>query len=220
MTFPRVSILTRSTPAFLLLAVAIMGCEGPTGPTGPQGPTGAAGPEGPQGPAGSANVLSGTLATTDADWSTNTVQFFYQSSPNSGLGGKPARYLDLDIPELTASVVAGGVVLVWIEYSPMHQPDSYSSLPYRFLPLSSTQAWTYALQIREGVARVMFFKEDLNDPTNFSLDPLTPAQADRQFKWVIIPPAAASEARSLPVEMGPQAVVAELERRGVSPLTR
>lgn len=198
------------------LVALFTACEGPTGPAGPQGPAGAdgaTGPAGPQGPTGNANVISGDTLIVDADWEAGTRQLDLGTSTGVTAFGKVARYLEIDVPEITADVVSAGVVMVWFEHAPSTQAGIYTQLPYSFRFLSSTQAWNFHPEILEGAISVYFFKEDLNDPLA-NPDPTTPAHPDRSYRWVIIPPAAASIAQGFSPEMTQDEVLTELEAHG------
>lgn len=199
----------------LFLGSSAAGCEGPSGPEGPsgaQGPTGPAGPTGDTGETGNANVISGSATATDDDWSATTVQLSLVTNPGGIYFGKPARFLDLDVPEITDEVFSAGAVLVWLR-NPALSGSGFTQLPYRFLFLSDTEAWHLHPEVSEGQLRIYFFKEDLEDPEN-TISPLTPEQPSREFRWVIIPPSAASQVATLPINLGADAVMIELQKRG------
>ncbi|MGH7669323.1 MAG: hypothetical protein ACRENQ_07490, partial [Gemmatimonadaceae bacterium] len=200
-----------------LVAVAfIVGCKGADGATGPQGAQGTQGTpgvQGPQGPAGTANVISGSDTATDADWSTGTTQIGFSGSNNSTSYGKPARYLDIPVTQLTDSVYNAGAVLVWMQADPVVNPNSLVQLPWDFVFLSATSEYHYDLALTSGNIRVLFFIQNLNDPTDFG-NPLGVTQATRIFRWVIVPPPAASIVPSLHPENGPDATIAVLAAHG------
>ncbi len=191
-------------------------CEGEAGPTGPAGPTGAEGaqgPIGPQGPIGNANVISGQFTAAEADWSTTTVQFGFGTTTGGTSLGKPARYLDIAVPDITADVVTDGAVLVFMQHQ--NSPaTSFVPLPFEFYQLTSSLSWNYLHLISAGNIRVLFFYRDLTDPSNFSDSPLSPAQMTRVYRWVIIPPAAAPVVAELDLALGADAIVSELRHRG------
>lgn len=200
--------------AGLTLALVVSGCEGPTGP---EGSAGEQGPEGPQGPPGTANVITGSVTLEEADWS-DDLRSATGVHISAGIGfGKPARYLDIEVTDITADVIADGAVLVYMET--VRDDGSlttlYTQLPHRFLFSLGTVAWHFDHELTEGNIQVLFFIEDLENPSN-TVDPLGPTQATREYRWVILPPAAttAEQVQALPIEVGPDAVVEALEDRG------
>lgn len=191
------------------------GAQGPQGATGPTGPTGAQGPQGPQGPPGTANIISGRDTVTDAEWSTTTTQEVLSTGGGGGSGGKPARFLDLNVPALTTQIHEGGAVLVWMQVNPsgiIQSAESLVQLPWDFVFLTSTQLYHYDLHITPGRIRVLFFIENLSDPSAI-ISPLV-TQATRIYRWVLIPPAAMSQLQGVRPSDGPEAVLATLSARG------
>ena len=118
-----------------------------------------------------------------------------------------------------AQVVSSGVVMVWFENAPNTNPGIFTQLPYRFRFAVGTEAWNFHPQVLEGAISVYFFKEDLTNPAA-NLDPLTPAQPDRLFRWVIIPPAAASIAEGFPPDLSRRQVLEELAEYGFHEVDR
>lgn len=202
--------------AGLTAALIVSGCEGPTGPEGPAGAQGPTGAQGPEGPPGTANVISGSVTLEDADWSSSTAQTKLGTSPSGTSFSKPARYVDVEVSDITADVITDGAVLVYMQVAPSNDPTLYTQLPHRFLFLSGTVAWHFVTEVTEENIRVLFFLEDLEDPTSFG-DPLGPTQPTRDYRWVIIPPAAMTPAQvqALPIEAGPDAVLDALADQGV-----
>jgi hypothetical protein len=172
------------------------------------------GVDGAQGPPGTANVISGRDTVANADWSSTTTQIPYSTSNSSASFGKPARFLDLNVPQLTAQVHAGGAVLVWMQSAPvLGDANTFVPLPWNFVFLSSPNTYHYVLDLTPGRIRVLFFVQNLTDPGIFG-DPLAPTQATRIFRWVLIPPAAAAAVQALRLDDGPDVAIAELARRG------
>ncbi len=208
--------LLRSTTALLACSL-VAACTGEAGPTGPQGPEGAAGPqgiEGPQGPTGTANVISGSLLVEGASWSAGTEQVLLDTAPGSISGGDPARYRDITIPEITADVLGGGAIQIWMEVT----SGNWATLPYSFKHVLSGYERFYEVEVSEGAIRLLFLLRNINDPETIE-DPAASPQPDRNFRWVIIPPAAAGPSASplmtsLPLESGPDETLRELQRRG------
>jgi hypothetical protein len=181
-----------------LVAAAVMSCTGKDGPTGPPG---------------TANVISGRDTVANADWSGSTVQTGYQSDPGVISFSKPARYLDLSIPQIDSVVAAGGAVLVWMQPDPYDEPTLYVPLPYVFLYIGSGYTYHYEPEILPGKVRVLYYVVDLDNPTS-SIDPLAATQATRIFRWVIIPPAAASLVPALSRQPSPDGALAMLATHG------
>ena len=201
--------------AIILATTAFLGaCEGPTGPEGPQGPQGIQGVQGPQGPIGNANVISGRVTLTEADWSTNTTQFGYVNGPGSTIFSVPARYSDVAVSDLTLDVINNGAVLLWLTPN-TYQPTVFAPIPYRFrfIITTTTFYWVHDALVSEGNIRFLFFYEPLDASTS-APSPLDATQPDRIYRWVIIPPAAAAMQSTLPLAAGPDAVLAELEEQG------
>jgi hypothetical protein len=73
--------------------------------------------------------------------------------------------------------------------------------------------WVHDARVTEGNIRILFYYESL-DATVTPPSPLAATQPDRIYRWVIIPPAAASLRATLPLQAGPDAVLAELEEPG------
>jgi hypothetical protein len=186
----------------VLAAAAIMSCTGK---------------EGPQGPPGTANVISGRDTVSDADWSTTTIQaVVYMVAPTVGYFARPARYVDLDVPEIDAAVLGGGEVLVWMQPRGTADSTNYVLLPWTFLWISSSLEYHYDPLVSPGSIRVIYYKVDLNDPTTL-ISPLSDEQATRIFRWVVIPPAAmaVADVSALAAQSDPDVVLAMLAARGV-----
>ncbi|WP_262493658.1 collagen-like triple helix repeat-containing protein [Mucilaginibacter xinganensis] len=82
------------------------GIAGVNGPAGVPGPTGPRGPTGPAGPKGATGV-PGTVTAIYSDWKVATNDFFDNvSQPGVDIWHVP-------VPEITASVLSGGLVVVY-----------------------------------------------------------------------------------------------------------
>ncbi len=193
----------------LLTAAAFLSCNGKDGATGPQGPPGNDGVTGPAGPAGTANVISGRDTITDADWSATTTQFGYNISPGTTFYGYPARFVDLSIAQLDSAVLGSGAVLLWMDKG----AGTYVQLPWAFLFVTTARQYNFAHEISLGRVRVYYFVVVLNNPATM-IDPLTITQPTRIFRWVIVPPAAASIVARLRAEPDPDAALGALAARG------
>lgn len=91
----------------VLLAVVLVGCEGPTGPQGPQGP---------QGPAGPAGALVETFE----------VSFDVDDAAESEDG--LVLFQNYDFPEITDSVDDNGFVQAYY----LADNDTWTAMPYTF----------------------------------------------------------------------------------------
>lgn len=205
--------MRHGTLSCLVLAVTVLACSGEDGRDGAAGM---------QGPPGTANVISGRDTVSNADWSTTTTQLVLSTGVGSASGGKPARFLDFNVAALTPEVHERGAVLVWMQvnpHGPIQSQQAFMQLPYTFIFLSSNNLFHYFLEITPGRIRTLFLVQDINDPSVFG-DPLTPVQATRIYRWVIVPPAAASVLASLRMEDGPDAALEMLERRGFNVVSK
>lgn len=194
--------------------VVLNACSGDQGPTGPAGPQG---PQGIQGPVGNANIISGRTTVTEADWSSDVIFYGFQVDPNVTFFWEDARYADVDVPEMTADVVENGAVLMWM--STEFGLEGFLPIPVRF-SRNTTDAftWSYHARVSEGAIRLLFLHERL-DPSVSPPSPLASTQPDRLLRWVIIPPAAAAAAETLPIHLGADATVQALGEMGYPALT-
>lgn len=190
----------------IVALVVTVSCAGEDGATGPQGL---------QGPPGTANVISGRDTITNADWSTTTVQGTFNISPGGTIFSKPARFLDINVAQITNSVLSAGAVLVWMQPNPAGSgadTTRYAQLPFVFTFITGFHH-IYDPQVTVGRIRVLYFIVDLSNPGT-NPDPLAGQQATRIFRWVIIPPAASALVAALPPNATPEATLAALEAGG------
>lgn len=203
---------TGQTPLVLAVIALTAACSGDQGPTGPAGPEGPEGPEGVQGPPGTANIISGRVTLTEADWSASTIFYSFETTPNSAFFWEDARYTDVSVPEISAGVVEDGAVLMWLTTA--FDLSEFLPIPIRFSRNTTTAyTWSYYARISEENIRLLFLHERL-DPAVSPPDPLATTQPDRILRWVIIPPAAAAAAETLPVHLGADATVRALAEQG------
>jgi hypothetical protein len=145
-----------------------------------------------------------------ADWSANTVQRSFQITPTSTSFSTSARFVDIPVAALTAEVLLGGAVLAWLETT----PGVWAPLPFEHKNISSSIVSAYDVEIRPGSLRLLYSRFDINNPT-VSQNPLSLTQPNRNFRWVVIPPAGISLVGALPVHEGVDATIAALRARGV-----
>jgi hypothetical protein len=196
-------LLTLATLLAVAITAACAGEDGQNGATGPQGPP------------GTANVISGRDTVTNADWSTTTVQGSFNITPGGTSFSKPARFLDINVPAITAPVLSAGAVLVWMQSHPggtQVDTTKYVQLPWIFTFVLGSHH-IYEREVTLGRIRVLYFIVDLSNPGT-TVDPLAVTQATRIFRWVIIPPAASALVAALPADAGPDATLAALEAGG------
>jgi hypothetical protein len=210
MLAPRCLTPFRAALAAAIMLTACTGAEGPIGPPGSDGADGPQGPPGPSGPVGTANIISGTRLIREADWSTTTVQSAFRLTPTVTAFTAVARFVDISVAAITTEVLAGGAILGWLETT----PGVWAPLPHEFKQWHSTPIRRYDLEIRAGSLRILYFLWDADNPTIVQ-DPLAMLQPDRNYRWVIIPPAGVSLVESLPVEDGVEATLSALRSRGL-----
>ncbi len=90
-----------------------VGLGGPAGPAGPAGPNGPAGPTGPTGPAGTANVIYSPWVALGG-WADTT----FTSISGLGVCSRSIR----TAPGVTAAIMDQGVVLCYIQTTPVVSP--------------------------------------------------------------------------------------------------
>lgn len=214
MSSTRILSPLRAAVTALVLLAACTGDAGPVGPAGadgPEGPAGPAGPAGPSGPTGTANVTSGIRLVLSSDWSAGTIQRGFRTTPSTTSFAAPARFADIPVAAITADVLAGGAILTWLETT----SGTWAPLPFEHRNVVSSIASLYDVEIRQGSLRVLYSRVDLNDPTALQ-NPLSVTQPDRNFRWVVIPPAGISLVESLPVHDGADATIAALRAHGMA----
>lgn len=142
---------------FLMLGVAIAGCEKDEGPVGPQGPQGTQGPEGPQGPTGNANVQSQTITVSPADWNDEGTWY--------------STIMPCDI--ITEEIQESGAVMA---YHRSFDNSIYTALPVSAMFIGDTV--TTHMGFEHSVNEVYFFIQ--------TDEGITPAPGSRTFKVVAI----------------------------------
>ena len=130
---------------FILFLVLVLGiftaCSGDQGPAGPKGDK------------GNANVMSGSLAPTDAEWLWN-ANYTLRTGPGSTTSWF-TRYVDVALPQITAGIIANGAVLVFMEPEP--GSGNWVSLIYSFVSFGGTYFHHFAYNASEGLLRLHFF---------------------------------------------------------------
>ncbi len=156
--------------ARLLLAsvcFSIVACSGSDGAVGPQGPS------------GNANVQSKVVPLTSAQWLWNSTW-----SLSTGGGASTqwfTRYVDLNEPLITASILTSGMVLVY--FQPTTNATAWASLPYSFQGFSNFYHFQY--EVSAGKIRLHYYWTALPGSTiptglsTFTLPTYT-------FKYVVV----------------------------------
>lgn len=130
----------------LLLAVvvlAVAGCEGDQGPVGPSG---------------NANVVTGTITPTNAEWA---WMAHYSLEISAGLRMSYfTRYVDIPVAEITSEVLATGAILVSFEADP--GSGSWVPLPFQYSGTSYDYLVNIVHEVSEGTIRLHYF----NMPTS------------------------------------------------------
>lgn len=129
----------------VLFATAIvlltMGCEGDVGPAGPPGAD------------GNANVVTGTISPTNADWLWNST--FWFGTATGTATGYFTRYVDIPVDAITADVIANGLTMVSFQAHPGSSP--WTALPIYFVASNQTYTHVIEYEVREGLIRLHFF---------------------------------------------------------------
>lgn len=130
----------RAFSILLLIAVVLMamGCEGEEGPTGPMG---------------NANVVTGTISPTSAEWLWNSI-YWFATTTGSGTGYL-SRYVDIPVEEITPEIISTGVVLVFFEAYP--GSENWTPLPFQFVEGGGNYIFNLVYEVREGLIRLHFF---------------------------------------------------------------
>ncbi|MCK4539411.1 MAG: hypothetical protein KAV42_11500 [Candidatus Krumholzibacteria bacterium] len=124
----------------LLMVVSLMvvGCEGPTGPAGEDG---------------NANVKTGTISPTSAEW---LWQGAYDFQTGTGTWTSYfTRYVNIPVAEITPDFISTGLVLVFFEAVP--GSGEWAPLPFQFTSFGSQYNFNIVYEVEEGVIRLHYF---------------------------------------------------------------
>lgn len=130
----------RALIVFLLAAAVLLavGCEGEQGPTGPDG---------------NANVKTGTISPTNAEWLWQG-NYDFQTAPGSWMSYF-TRYVDIPVVEITPDIISSGVVLVFFEAYP--GSGNWTPLPFQFVEFGSAFIYNIVYEVTEGMVRLHYF---------------------------------------------------------------
>ena len=153
----------------ILALVFLVGCEGDQGPAGLDGLD------------GNANVLTGTLAPTNAEWLWSSG-YSFQTAEGSWTTYF-TRYVEIPVEELTADFLTTGLVLMFFE--PMIDSGKWVPLPFSFLAFGLDYYFNVVFETMEDTIRLHYFFT-LNTPSSS-----TPSLSDYviptyNFKYVLI----------------------------------
>ncbi|TAI47290.1 collagen-like protein [Flagellimonas allohymeniacidonis] len=194
------------------MALVLNSCSVEDGIDGAIGPQGAQGPEGEQGPAGP----QGEQGEQGADGNMNLIsgEWIHEVSIGEELfvldEELPLYEFDWEVPELTADIVDGGMVLVYAQirlYSNFDLPtvptfDQVMQLPQQVVydisgiegepvegDFSQKDIWTYSFL--EGGIKISFYSEILllaGDDGDKSVSVAKSEDSDVSLRYVLVPP--------------------------------
>ena len=130
----------------IVALLLVSGCEGEQGPVGPSGAD------------GNANVRTGTISPTNAEWLWRG-SYAFQTTPNSWTSYH-TRYVEIPVTELTPEFISTGHVLVFFEATP--GSGEWTPLPFQFLDSSRTFNYNIVYEVTAGIIRLHFF-HTIND---------------------------------------------------------
>lgn len=145
----------------------LVACEGKVGPAGPGGAS------------GNANVKSGSVSPTNADWLWQ-AQYCLQNSQTTN-NCWFSRYVDVSIAQIDSNIVKNGAVLVFMEPDP--GTGKWVPLNYSFASFNGTYMFNYAYEVTEGNLRLHFY---MTPNTGSNPDTQTWTLPTLEFRYVII----------------------------------
>ena len=156
----------------ILLTVAalmVAGCEGEQGPIGPAGAD------------GNANVKTGTISPTNAEWLWHNY-YTLQTSPGSETRYY-TRYVDIPVAEITPDIISTGLVLVFFEADP--GSGNWTPLPFQYVAFGSAYAYNIVYDVMEGMIRLHYFytRNDLSGTIPNLQNAVIPTYT---FKYMVI----------------------------------
>jgi hypothetical protein len=175
------------TLSLFILSCAKKGPEGPAGPNGVAGPQGAQGVQGAvgaQGPQGNANVTSGTVTFTNADYKSDYWSITTGPSSSLGLGAKKAT---VSVASITAAIFNTGTVLVYFKV-PVGLTSTltgWSQLPFSLKSFDGNYFISLKNNYEIGKVNIYYLYEQTNSaasvPNIFSA-----TVPDYTFKYIVI----------------------------------
>lgn len=161
----------------------IPGEDGATGPQGPQGEQGPQGAPGEDGEDGNANVLIKTITVTDQDYSDD---YLSAKHSNNTLFFFPAKIAKINDPDITADIVANGMVLAYIRV-PVglgFEPSQWTNLPYTYRHLNQIYTANYSSAFSLNTFSLAFYFTRNTEGTMPNIRDWT--VADNTIRYIII----------------------------------
>ncbi len=154
----------------LFAAVFVISCKkGDTGPAGPAGPAGAAGAPGPKGDSTTANVTYS--AWVDVPFVVDTLHDLPNPTAIDTIGYSGT----ISAPKLTASVISGGEMKVYVNFGTAANPDVVP-LPYNDIIFSGA-----SITVDFAVGNIYLF-------SNANASTYTDSEGKKlQYRYIIIP---------------------------------
>lgn len=140
---------------------------------------GCSGDDGPAGPAGNANVMSGSVTPTNAEWlwPGGYTQYWGSGSWTSYF----TRYYDIALTELSADLIDNGAVLVYME--PVPDSGRWVPLDHDFVSFDAAYTMRYVYEASEGLIRLQYFMTPNQGAVPSAQ---TYVLADLAFRYVLI----------------------------------
>jgi hypothetical protein len=144
------SKITKTAVLFALIAI-LGGCtKGDKGDTGPAGADGTNGTNGTNGKDGNANVHAFTANIASTNWAWDASSF--------------GNYCDINVPDITSTIVSGGTVSVFFGNS----GGGWVALPYTDYPTTSTSYTLNYVYYTGGVTLWLFHSDYTNNTAPFT----------------------------------------------------
>jgi hypothetical protein len=108
---------------------------------------------GPSGADGNANVVTGTVSPTNAEWLWNSIYWV-----STGIGtatGYFSRYVNIPVDAITPEILSSGVVIV--TFIANNDSSNWSPLPLKFLTMSQQYFINITYEVSEGNIRLHYF---------------------------------------------------------------
>ena len=156
----------------MILTVAILlvtGCEGEQGPTGPAGAD------------GNANVKTGTISPTNAEWLWSSI-YWFQTDPSTAIG-YGTRYVDIPVEDITPEIISTGLVLVFFEARP--GTGKWTPLPFQLVMFGAAYTYNLVYEAMDGMIILHYFYM-LNDMGGTTPDLATAVIPTYTFKYIVI----------------------------------
>lgn len=157
--------MTKIAFAMLAMMLTFTSCDpedGIDGINGIDGIDGKNGEQGIPGQNGNANVNVDVFELKSTDWQWNSF-YGFSTSPSS-FTEYYTRFYDRNIPSLTEDFITKeGIVLVYMQNSPLSNPLSYTPLPFVIPNADQEYEYHYRYEIKKGKLRLHFFLSALRN---------------------------------------------------------